>query len=506
MKQHDILIGKRGGNYLRLPGSEHVVVYARTRAGKTTGFAIPNAFAFGGSLVCLDVKGEIFQATAGHRAAMGQQVIVLDPASPNLRTHRWNPLAAIDRTSPDRFDMIRRQSYSLWPDATAVGTASSNADRFWDPAGRSAFEGVTTLIAESPELPLNMTAVLRMFTTADSHERLARMIEERRKSDARPYSRTAVDQVADYLRGETQQVEGIRKTVSTKLSPWFSPRLQAATECSDFDLRMLRRRPMSIYLTVAPGNIPRMRPYIALFLEQVIALNSDVLPEHDPAVQWQVLLLLDEFLRVGRLVEVAEAGQYVAGYGMRMALIVQDKPQLAARYGEDAMQDIFSNVGAECVFGVNDLKTTRELSERIGFNTVPIATESKPRWWGAFQWQKQSTATRPNQRAAMLPQEIARLPQDEQIVLRAGMMPIRCQRVRWYDDPNFTRLRVRPPEIPQITVAVEADDGTTPVPRPIPRRGDTRPDSADPAAASTPPAAAPSAAASTKQGGNETRH
>jgi type IV secretion system protein VirD4 len=168
-------------------------------------------------------------------------------------------------------------------------------------------------------------------------------------------------------------------------------------------------------------------------------------------------------------VELAEAGQYIAGYGIRMALIVQDKPQLAARYGEDAMQDIFSNVGAECVFGVNDIKTTRELSERIGFNTVPIATESQPRWWGQFKLSKQTTAVHPNKRGLMLPQEIARLPQDEQIVLRPGMMPIRCQRIRWFDDPNFTKLRLPPPEVPRLTVRVAKDDGKAPVPRPIPR-------------------------------------
>lgn len=469
MKHHDILLGKRDGDYLRFPGSEHVVVYARTRAGKTVGFAIPNAFAFGGSLVCLDVKGEIFRATGGYRRSMGQEVFVLDPASRDLRTHRWNPLAAIDRTSPDRFDMIRRQSYSLWPDATAVGSASSNADRFWEPAARSAFEGVTTLIAETPELPLTMATVLRMFTSADSQERLARMIESRRAA-GKPYSQTAVDQVSDYLRGEVQQVEGIRKTVSTKLAPWFSPRLQAATEVSDFDLRNLRRKPMSIYLTVAPGNIQRMRPYISLFFEQVISLNSDVLPEDDPSIQFQTLLLLDEFIRVGRIVEVAEAGQYIAGYGMRMALIVQDKPQLASRYGEDAMQDIFSNVGAECVFGVNDIKTTRELSERIGFNTVDIATETAPRWWGWMKLDKQTTSLHPNKRGLMLPQEIARMPQDEQIILRPGMMPVRCHRIRWFDDPQFTALQLSPPEIPQIEVKVAEDDGKAPVPRMIARK------------------------------------
>jgi type IV secretion system protein VirD4 len=469
VKQHDILIGKRDGNYLRLPGSEHVVVYARTRAGKTVGFAIPNAFTWGGSLVCLDVKGEIFHATAGHRKAMGQQVIKLDPTDREMRTHRWNPLSAIDRESPDRFDMIRRMSYSLWPDATAVSAASSNADRFWDPAGRSAFEGVTAIIAETPELPLTLETVLRFFTVADSQERLAGMIEERRRCRP-PYSQVAVDQVSDYTCGSVEQVQGIRKVVSTKLAPWFSPRMQAATECSDFDIRDLRRKPMSIYLTVAPGNIPRMRPYLTLFFEQLIALNTDVLPENDRTITHQVLLLLDEFLRVGRIVEVAEAGQYAAGYGMRMAFIVQDKPQLAARYGEDAMQDIFSNVGAECVFGVNDIKTTRELSERIGFNTVDIATETAPRWWGWLKFDKQTTSVHPNKRGLMLPQEIARMPLGEQIVLRPGMMPVRCQRVQWFDDPNFTGLQRPAPVVPSLEIKIALDGGPAPVSRPFDKR------------------------------------
>jgi hypothetical protein len=78
-------------------------------------------------------------------------------------------------------------------------------------------------------------------------------------------------------------------------------------------------------------------------------------------------------------------------------------------------------------------------------------------------------------------------------------MPARLRKLRWYDDPDFKNLRRSPPKIPQITVAVEADDGQTPVPRPIARRDDARPDSANPAPTL-------SAAASTKQGGNETRH
>ena len=57
MQEHDILIGKAAnGNFLRFGGGEHAVLHARSGAGKSVGFSIPNAFTWKGSLVCLDIK------------------------------------------------------------------------------------------------------------------------------------------------------------------------------------------------------------------------------------------------------------------------------------------------------------------------------------------------------------------------------------------------------------------------------------------------------------------
>ena len=75
MLEYEIVLGKsRRGEFLRFGGSEHVALHARSGAGKTSSFTIPNCFAWPGSLVVLDVKREAFIATAGHRAAIGQSV------------------------------------------------------------------------------------------------------------------------------------------------------------------------------------------------------------------------------------------------------------------------------------------------------------------------------------------------------------------------------------------------------------------------------------------------
>jgi type IV secretion system protein VirD4 len=463
MQQHPILIGTQGRHhYLNFEGSEHAALYARTGTGKTSSVVIPNCFSWRGSLVVLDVKGEAFRATAGYRSrVLGQDVYRFDPAAEDERTHRWNPLQPVQRGSLSRFDQISRQAFMLFPDSTT--DSSSNAAAFWTPSARGAFTAVATLLAETREQEFSMAGVLRCFARGDSQEMLAAMILQRRASGGPGYSQIAVDGASDYLNGSADQVGGIRKSTSTRLQSWFNPRIAAATAASDFDLRQFRRRPMTIYITVQPGNIPRMRPLLALFFDALINLNTDTTPEEDPTIKHQGLIILDEFARLGRMESLAEAAQYVRGYGIRLLYVIQNKAQLRARYGADLAEDIFDNTGAEIVFGTNDLKLTKELSERMGDDTITVTTKNRPRFWAWMNWSKQSEAEHPHRRPLMLAQEVSRMDPSEQIVLRGGMLPLKTQRACWFTDRNFTMLVRPPPEIPRLNVKVALDDGLTTV-------------------------------------------
>src|SRR5580704_8272683 len=98
----ELLLGRhQSGNYITLPGMEPVVVHARTGAGKSADFGIPNLYQWPSSAVVLDVKGDYFEATSGHRAEMGQQIYVVAPGW--RHSHCWDPLASIKRNSIDRF-------------------------------------------------------------------------------------------------------------------------------------------------------------------------------------------------------------------------------------------------------------------------------------------------------------------------------------------------------------------------------------------------------------------
>ena len=71
--------------------------------------------------------------------------------------------------------------------------------------------------------------------------------------------------------------------------------VDAATSANDFDLRNVRKRPLSIYLGVTPDNLERMAPLLNLFFQQLIDVNTRELPNQNPAYSQTCLLLMDEF-------------------------------------------------------------------------------------------------------------------------------------------------------------------------------------------------------------------
>ena len=464
MREHDILLGKsHDGAYLKFGGSEHVALHARSGAGKTSSFTIPACFTWRGSLVVLDIKREAFTATAGYRERKGQEVYLLDPAAQDGRSHRWDPFAAVQRSQPERFDQIARMGFQLFPEQYA-GPGNASADRFWEPAGRSAFVAVATLLAETPGEPLTMSNVLRVFTRGDGLEWLARKISERRPT-TNPYSRVVADGISDYINGDIRQVDGIRKTVTTRLQIWHNPRIASATAVSDFDVRDLRRKPMTIYVAVAPGDIPRMAPLLRLFFDQLINLNTVNTPQQDPSLTEQTLVLLDEFARLGRVDCLSHAAQFVRGYGMRLAFVVQNKAQLRELYGTHAASDIFDNLGAEIVFGTGDLELAQELEKRLGDATVSVITQNRPRWFPWLQPARQHEAEHPHRRPLLLTQEVLQMPGHQQIILRPNMPPILANKIQWWRETEFRKRCLPPPEIPQLTIEIPLDDGSTEIVR-----------------------------------------
>lgn len=430
-----LLLGRKGGAYLSFGGSEHVMLYAPTRSGKGVGVVIPNLLNWPGSVVVLDIKRENFLATAGFRAAHGQPVHLFDPLAPDGRTARYNPLAYIPRQ--DRaatLDELQKIAGMLFP-------ATDKADPFWAEAARTGFVGVGAYVAETPDLPFTLGEIFRQLTQGSPKLRFPDAITARARAGD-PLSPGCVSALTDFCSASENTFASIKQTITARMGLWLNPRVDAATLASDFDLRALRVQPTSIYLCASPDNVTRLAPLYNLFFQQLCDLNCRELP--GPAERGQVLLLMDEFARLGHAGVIAHGFSFVAGYGLRILAVIQSPSQLRAEYGPDLADEIMSNCGVEVTFTPKQLKVAQELSERLGYYTYASRSKSRPT---ALASGRRSTTESDQRRALMLPQELMQMPDDQLLVLRAGTPPVRGRKIVYYQSRAFRRRLLPPPEI-----------------------------------------------------------
>ena len=112
------MLGRMGRHILRRQDDRHHLIIGPTRSGKGVGYVIPNALTFPGSMIVTDLKGEIFQHTAGYRKANGHQVFLFSPGA--QKTHRWNPLDFVRQDRGSRTIDIQNMASILVPESICV--------------------------------------------------------------------------------------------------------------------------------------------------------------------------------------------------------------------------------------------------------------------------------------------------------------------------------------------------------------------------------------------------
>lgn len=438
-----IILGAWGRRCLMLAGQQGVCLAAPPRAGKGTGVVIPNLLNWPDSVICVDIKRENWKQTAGFRQASGQACYLFDPFSEEGRSARWNPFHYVSGNPERRVNDLQRIAEMLYPDPP-------NVDPFWTASARSLFLGIALYLFETPSLPKTIGEVLRQGMASDDEgfgQHWKRIVEGR-NSGKFPLSPQCVRALYDVIDLAPVTASSIRKTFTSRLDLWLNPILDWATSRNDFDLRELRAKRMSIYVGVNPDDLHRLRPVVNLLFQQAIGLQTRELPEHNPRLKYQVMMLLDEFAALGRIPIIGEAISYLPGYNVRVVMVVQTPSQLREVYGPHAAETMLKSLAARIVFAAKDHNDAREISDELGYTTVRVKSISSP-LFGFSNGKNQRTRSQnvsEQRRALLLPQEVKDLGSEEAIIFYEGSRPIRCKKIRYFDDRRFTSRLLSPPQ------------------------------------------------------------
>ena len=150
--------------------------------------------------------------------------------------------------------------------------------------------------------------------------------------------------------------------------------------------------------------------------------------------------------RSGRIPIIAESISYLPGYNVRVVLVIQTPAQLREVYGVNGAETMLKSLAARIVFAPKDHADAREISDELGFTTVPSRTVSKPLFGVTDSKSRRSHSVSVSQqrRALLLPQEVQALGPEQAIIFYEGLRPIRCKKIRYFEDARF-RARLRPP-------------------------------------------------------------
>lgn len=330
------------GTYIRHEGPEPILVSCPQRGGKTQGPVIMNALsAEHKSLIVYDVRGDVYEKTAGWRAQQGNRVLLWDILAPAGRgAVRFNPLREVRLGTPSEYGDAANIIEML---ADPKGEGLDNPKDHFPPVAAT-FLTSLTLFCLYEQAARGRRAgfgdVLRAMTDPDRqpNDLYAAMVKNTfgpRGARHEPIARAGAAQLG---RADRERAS-VLSTCTRFLRLWEDPEVVRCTEASDFRLAdiMDGDRPAALYITPGELHAQRLRPLVRLFISMLAkaALNGDFTGASSQAHRFRCNLLWDEFIEAKRMDSFLDDMARLGGAGFRTMLFVQDYQQIIREYGRD---------------------------------------------------------------------------------------------------------------------------------------------------------------------------
>lgn len=362
-----------------------LVTIAGTGTGKGVSQVIPTALTYPGSMIIVDIKGEIAAVTARARREMGQEVIMLDPFG--AESDAFNPMELIDPASTDAFDQCKRL-------ARMMNFGRHETDPFWDDTSEMIIAGTLLFLATHIKRKDRTISLLhRMWGVADH---LDEMLACMKSCDLHQGAMAAAART--YIDAPDKTAGSILTTVRSHIGFLSSQRAQKSLGGGWGLLGRIREgRPMTIYLRVPPHMISSHGKLLRIWLGTILMTVAE--RRVRPAIP--DLFLVDEAANLGYLDELLTAASLLRGYGLRTWTFWQSLGQVEGIYGSRAAE-IIDNAGTLSIFGAANASSARRIEELTGYGGQTLG-----------------------------------MPRTEQILCRQGCEPIRSERINYLRDPAY---------------------------------------------------------------------
>ncbi|MEO9652439.1 MAG: type IV secretory system conjugative DNA transfer family protein, partial [Roseobacter sp.] len=402
--------GWRGGHHLVASG---------TRGGKGVSAVIPAILEHQGPVVALDIKGENFASTRRHRRSLGRKVAVLNPFGLiEDPSDQFNPL-----------DYIRPHELSRDIEVVADGLVKpeDGDGAHFSEMARQLMAGALEVVVtqEAPERR-NLITVADLLMAADLDVTLQTWADSADLVGYRP-----AQIAATILRAGDRERGSIQTAISKSFSWMQSDAMRYFLTRSSFRMEDLLDDKLDLFIAVPLDQVDKQAVFMRLFINLV--LGTVVRQDGRRKVKAPILLVLDEFVRMGRMEQIMNIANVAAGAGLEALFVTQDIGQVQKAYGKNDADSIFGSCITKRLFNLNDIGTAEWAVRHLGDSTV----YSQQIREGKSNSDGRGLSYSEQRQKLMTPEQIMEMKTDEVLMLIGNRKPLKLKQNRYFENKQY---------------------------------------------------------------------
>lgn len=461
------LIEKGKYKFIRATKPLSTLIVAPPGRGKTSGIIIPNLLAVPNSSIVYDIKGELYQKTAGYRQQKLENEIQLFQPFSWDNTLFFNPF---DNSIVKDMEYIHIKKLAEQIASTIFVGEKGKENDHWIVSAKTMFvffveyflqKNKHTTLAELAQAPKadyfkvieeyneiymkNNDGEISPFYKEVVNENEDKQVYERnydvdtfkiwlkQTSNDEDLDENTRNQARAYSTAAEQEFASIKSTYDTFMKVFSNPQVANATSKMSFSFEDLREKKITMYIVIQTEDMEILAPLVRIFTESLFKKLMSGNECSDP--NKFIYCYLDEFVRFGKMPFLLEAPALCRSYGLLPIYVTQSYEQIKKYYGEDDLGIIRANAGYQTIFAMNTTKDAKEVSELIGDYTREKISNSK----GNFDFFK-NNQTRSNEAYKLVTeQDIKNQSSEDLLVLVGGFLnlPIKSKVPYWFKNQEW---------------------------------------------------------------------
>jgi type IV secretion system protein VirD4 len=374
-----ITLGKVRNKILKTDHPLSSLIVAPSGTGKTAGFIIPTLLDNDNSIICYDIKGELYDKTHKVRANMGHKILILDPTDDN--SIKFNPLAQnlLPKNKIHYDSYIGDIAKILFPE-----NANSGNGNYFVNSARSIFQTFSLfLVLQNGYTSINQVTNT-IFSSENiidiSKEKLAEIKESSKLTKVKERLITKLqndfNKIAPFFIKKDDKPSDVLSTLSTTLSDFESIDIIDIMDVkkSSITISDLRSEKITIYIKIDFNSQKRLEKLASLFFQSIA---NQIMSNQPDSNNRKITFILDEFGNIGKLPTLIKATTISRGYNFNQIFVLQDLEQLSAIYSKEEKEILISNTAYKVILRQNNRQTAEYISKLIGNITINKTTINK---------------------------------------------------------------------------------------------------------------------------------